>query len=79
MAASRAVSNSASVAVLGTLICFLRTPKEDVLEWTEETVEPPDSSIVSSQDIDSLLVALLCPCVEAFESLRGGNDAPVGT
>jgi hypothetical protein len=33
---------------------------EDVLEWTEEAAEPPDSSIVSNHDIDSLLAVLIC-------------------
>ena len=41
-------------------MCFLRTPSDDVLEWTEEVVDPPDSSMVSSHDMDSLLTFLAC-------------------
>lgn len=44
-------------------MCFRLRPMEDDREWTDDTTELPDSSIVSSQDIDSLLGARVCPFV----------------
>ena len=59
-AASRAASNSASVAPLAALILFLRSPIEGVRECTEDAEEPPDSSIVSSHDVDSAVSCRVC-------------------
>ncbi len=42
-------------------MCFRLTPMDDVLECTDDAAESPDSSMVSNQDIDSLLGALLWP------------------
>jgi hypothetical protein len=53
---------------------------DDDLEWTEEAVEPPDSSIVSNHDIDSLLAVLLCPffgwAIDIFEFDKSDGFCP---